>query len=202
MSGWFITFEGPEGAGKSTQVKLLAPWLEAQGREVVLTREPGNGGWLGVEVRRLVLLSEPMSPEAEYLLYSADRAEHVRRVIAPALAAGKVVLCDRYLDSSLAYQGYGRGLDLGWLRAVAVGVTQGLKPHRTFLLDLPPEVGLARFAGRDRLEREPLEFHQRVRAGYLELAKAEPQRFVVLDATQSPEAIQAELRSHLSTLLR
>lgn len=98
MSGWFITFEGPEGAGKSTQVKLLAPWLEAQGREVVLTREPGNGGWLGVEVRRLVLLSEPMSPEAEYLLYSADRAEHVRRVIAPALAAGKVVLCDRYQD--------------------------------------------------------------------------------------------------------
>jgi dTMP kinase len=201
MPGLFITFEGPEGAGKSTQVRLLAPWLEAQGREVMVTREPGNGGWLGPEVRRLVLMSEPMSPEAEYLLYSADRAEHVRKVIEPGLRDGKIVLCDRYLDSSLAYQGYGRGLDLDWLKAVAVGATGGLRPHQTFLLDLPPEVGLTRFEGRDRLEREPLEFHRRVRAGYLELARAEPQRFVVLNATQSPEAIQAELRSHLSTML-
>ncbi|PZA06538.1 MULTISPECIES: dTMP kinase [unclassified Meiothermus] len=202
MPGLFITFEGPEGAGKSTQAGMLAPWLEAQGCEVVLTREPGDGGWLGPEVRRLLLLSEAMSPEAEYLLYSADRAEHVRQVIAPALEAGRIVLCDRYLDSSLAYQGYGRGLDLGWLRAVGQGATGGLTPHKTFLLDLPPEVGLSRFQGRDRLEREPLGFHRRVRAGYLELARAEPQRFVVLDATQNPQAVQAELRNHLSLLLK
>ncbi|MER3481030.1 MAG: dTMP kinase [Meiothermus sp.] len=201
MAGLFITLEGPEGAGKSTQVRLLTPWLEAQGRGVVATREPGGGGWLGPEIRRLVLMSEPMSPEAEYLLYSADRAEHVRKVIEPGLREGKVVLCDRYLDSSLAYQGYGRGLDLGWLWAVAVGATGGLVPHKTFLLDLPPEVGLARFQGRDRLEREPLEFHRRVRAGYLELARAEPQRFVVLDAAQSPEAVQAELRGHMGAML-
>jgi dTMP kinase len=202
MSGLFITFEGPEGAGKSTQVKLLAQWLEAQGQAVLTTREPGNGGQIGQEIRQLVLHHQDMTPEAEYLLYSADRAEHVRTVIRPALGQGLIVLCDRYLDSSLAYQGYGRGLSLDWLRAVAVGTTGGLKPHRTFLLDLPPEVGLARFEGRDRLEREPPAFHHRIRQGYLELAAAEPERFVVLDAVQPPEAIQQKLRLAVKLLLR
>ena len=195
MSGLFITFEGPEGAGKSTQVKLLSEWLKAQGHQVLTTREPGNGGQIGKEIRQLVLHHQDMTPEAEYLLYSADRAEHVRTVIQPALNQGLMVLCDRYLDSSLAYQGYGRGLSLDWLRAVAEGATGGLKPYRTFLLDLPPEVGLARFEGRDRLEREPPEFHRRVRQGYLELAMAEPERFVVVDATLPPEEIQKSLRS-------
>ncbi|GIW27010.1 MAG: thymidylate kinase [Meiothermus sp.] len=200
MKGLFITFEGPEGAGKSTQARLLAEWLRAKGREVVLTREPG-GTRLGQAIRGLLLHQDHMCAEAEYLLYSADRAEHMQTLIRPALQQGQVVLCDRWLDSSLAYQGYGRGLDLGWLRAVAQGATQGIRPHKTFLLDLPPEVGLERFEGRDRLEREPLEFHRRVRQGYLELAQAEPERFVLLDATQPLEALQAQLRAHLESLL-
>lgn len=201
MPGLFISFEGPEGAGKSTQIRLLAEWLRSQGRAVLTTREPGNGGQIGREIRQLLLHHQDMTPEAEYLLYSADRAEHVRTVLRPALESGQIVLCDRYLDSSLAYQGYGRGLPLEWLRAVASWVTGGLKPHRTFLLDLPPEVGLRRFEGRDRLEREPLEFHRRLREGYLALAMAEPERFVVLDATQSIEAIQQSLRSFLAPML-
>lgn len=200
MKGLFITFEGPEGAGKSTQARLLAEWLREKGHEVVLTREPG-GTRLGQDIRELLLHQEHMCYEAEYLLYSADRAEHMQTLIRPALDRGRVVLCDRWLDSSLAYQGYGRGLDLDWLRAVASGATQGIKPHKTFLFDLPPEVGLRRFEGRDRLEREPLEFHQRVRRGYLELARAEPQRFVVLDATQPLEALFEELKGHLQNLL-
>ncbi|WP_337868512.1 dTMP kinase [Meiothermus sp.] len=200
MKGFFFTFEGPEGAGKSTQARLLAEWLRGQGREVVLTREPG-GTQLGQEIRHLLLHQGQMCAEAEYLLYSADRAEHMQTLIRPALQQGQVVLCDRWLDSSLAYQGYGRGLDLGWLRAVAQGATQGIRPHKTFLFDLPPEVGLERFEGRDRLEREPLEFHRRVRQGYLELAQAEPERFVVLDATQPLEALQAQLRGYLESLL-
>jgi dTMP kinase len=201
MQGLFITFEGPEGAGKSTQIRLLAEWLRAQGKAVLTTREPGNGGQIGREIRQLLLHHHDMTPEAEYLLLSADRAEHVRTVLRPALESGQIVLCDRYLDSSLAYQGYGRGLPLEWLRAVASRATGGLKPHRTFLLDLPPEVGLRRFESRDRLEREPLEFHRRLREGYLELALAEPERFVVLDATQSIEAIQQSLRSFLAPML-
>ncbi|WP_036199603.1 dTMP kinase [Meiothermus ruber] len=200
MKGLFITFEGPEGAGKSTQARLLAEWLRAKGREVVLTREPG-GTRLGQAIRGLLLHQDPMCAEAEYLLYSADRAEHMQRVIQPALGLGHIVLCDRWLDSSLAYQGYGRGLDLGWLRAVAQGATQGIRPHKTFLFDLPPEVGLERFEGRDRLEREPLEFHRRVRQGYLERAQAEPERFVLLDAPQPLEALHTQLRGYLESLL-
>ncbi|MCL6527295.1 MAG: dTMP kinase [Thermaceae bacterium] len=200
MSGLFLTFEGPEGAGKSTQVGLLKGWLEANGHAVLSTREPG-GTELGRGIRQLVLHQAAMSPEAEYLLYSADRAEHARAVIQPGLREGKVVLCDRWLDSSLAYQGYGRGLSLEWLRQVARGAIADLWPACTFLFDLPPEVGLARFEGRDRLEREPLVFHQRVRQGYLELAQAEPERFVVLDATQPLEALQAAVRTKLASLL-
>ncbi len=192
--GLFFTFEGPEGAGKSTQTQLLAQWLITQGHSVVQTREPG-GTPLGKEIRQLLLHQDHMVPEAEYLLYSADRAEHMQAVIKPALQSGQIVLCDRWLDSSLAYQGYGRGLDLQWLKAVAAGATGGLKPVQTILFDLSPEVGLARFASRDRLEREPIEFHRRVREGYLELARLEPERFVVLDATQSPEALQGQLRA-------
>lgn len=200
VNGLFLTFEGPEGAGKTTQTRLLAVWLQEQGYSVVQTREPG-GTKLGQDIRQLLLHQDHMCAEAEYLLYSADRAEHMQTLIRPALIQGQIVLCDRWLDSSLAYQGYGRGLNLGWLRAVAKGAIQGVQPHKTFLFDLPPEVGLRRFENPDRLEREPIEFHGRVRQGYLELAAAEPVRYVVLDATQSPEELQAQLREHLRNLL-
>ncbi|MDX2005078.1 MAG: dTMP kinase [Meiothermus sp.] len=201
MTGLFITLEGPEGAGKSTQARLLAGWLREQGQEVVTTREPG-GTKLGAEIRQLLLHQDAMSAEAEYLLYSADRAEHMAALIQPALRRGAVVLCDRWLDSSLAYQGYGRGLSLDWLKAVAKGATHSVRPDKTFLFDLPPEVGLARFQSRDRLEREPIEFHQNVRRGYLELARAEPGRFHTVDGTLEPGAIQAELQSVVRGLLR
>lgn len=158
---------------------------------MVVTREPG-GTVLGIEIRKLLLHSETMTPEAEYLLYSADRAEHMNTVILPALEKGSTVLCDRWLDSSLAYQGYGRGMDLEWMKSVALGATSGILPYRTFLLDLAPEEGLKRFQNHDRLEREPLEFHNRVRVGYLELAKAEPDRFIILNATKPAEEVANE----------
>lgn len=199
MTGLFITFEGPEGAGKSTQVTLLAEWLRARGLEAYTTREPG-GTPLGREIRRL-LLSQDMSAETEYLLYSADRAEHVRKVVLPALEEGKIVISDRYLDSSLAYQGYGRGLPLDWLRQVAAGAVGSLRPHRTILLDLPPEAGLARLEQHDRLEQEHLEFHQRVRGGYLQLARGEPARYLVVDATQSQQAVQAAIQQALLPMI-
>ncbi len=200
MKGLFLTFEGPEGAGKSTQIRLLAVWLQEQGFSVVETREPG-GTRLGQGIRRLLLHQDQMCAEAEYLLYSADRAEHMQTLIRPALAQGQTVLCDRWLDSSLAYQGFGRGLDLDWLRAVAQGAVQEVQPNRTFLFDLPPEVGLARLANPDRLERESIEFHRRVRQGYLKLAAAELERFVVLDAPLTSQTLQAQLREHLHSLL-
>lgn len=199
MTGLFITFEGPEGAGKSTQVTLLAEWLQARGLEVYTTYEPG-GTPLGREIRRL-LLSQDMSAETEYLLYSADRAEHVRKVVLPALEQGKIVISDRHLDSSLAYQGYGRGLPLDWLRQVAAGAVGSLRPHRTILLDLPPEAGLARLEQHDRLEQEHLEFHQRVRGGYLQLARGEPARYLVVDATQSQQAVQAAIQQALLPMI-
>jgi dTMP kinase len=201
MKGLFLTFEGPEGAGKSTQTRLLAGWLQEQGISVVETREPG-GTRLGQGIRQLLLHQDQMCAEAEYLLYSADRAEHMQTLIRPALAQGQIVLCDRWLDSSLAYQGFGRGLKLDWLWAVAEGAVQGMQPDKTFLFDLPPEVGLTRLDNPDRLEREAIEFHRRVRQGYLKLAAGEPERFVVLDATQTPQTLQAQLREHLHSLLQ
>ncbi|BBL94131.1 thymidylate kinase [Thermus thermophilus] len=197
MPGLFLTLEGLDGSGKTTQARRLAAFLEAQGRPVLLTREPGGGL---PEVRSLLLTRE-LSPEAEYLLFSADRAEHVRKVILPGLAAGKVVISDRYLDSSLAYQGYGRGLPLPWLREVAREATRGLKPRLTFLLDLPPEAALRRVRRPDRLEGLGLEFFRRVREGYLALARAEPGRFVVLDATLPEEEIARAIQAHLRPLL-
>ncbi|RIH86721.1 Thymidylate kinase [Meiothermus luteus] len=201
MEGLFITFEGPEGAGKSTQARLLAEWYQAKGREVVLTREPG-GTELGLALRRIVL-SRPMRPETEFLLYSADRAEHAATVIRPALQRGAVVLCDRWMDSSLAYQGYGRGLSLEWMQAVSQGFLGGLRPHLTFLLTLPPRLGLWRARQRrgqepDRFEEEELAFHERVLEGFHKLAEAEPQRFVVVDVQHPPaEAVQQRLREAL-----
>ncbi len=193
----FVSFEGPEGSGKSTQAGRLAAWMRGQGATVTLTHEPG-GTELGREVRRWLLHHDAsMSAEAEFLLYSADRAEHVRTVLEPALAAGGFVVSDRFVDSSYAYQGYGRGLDLDWLRAVSEGILR-VRPSLTFLLDLPPEEGLARLRGRDRLEGESLAFHRRVREGYLALAAAEPQRFVVLDARRPAGELEACIRKEVS----
>jgi dTMP kinase len=196
MAGLFLTFEGLDGSGKSTQAKLLVAFLEERGLPVVFTREPGGG----LPAVRDILLKEPLSPEAEYLLFSADRAEHVRRVILPSLERGAWVVSDRYLDSSLAYQGFGRGLPLPWLLEVAKEATSGLTPHLTFLLDLPPEEALRRVKDPDRLEREGLAFFQRVREGYLFLAEVYSHRFVVLDATESVEAVALKIQDHLLAL--
>jgi dTMP kinase len=187
----FVAFEGGEGAGKSTQVALLAAALRARGHDVLETHEPGASP-LGVQVRRIVLGrdSAGLSAKAEALLYAADRAEHVEMVVRPALASGTVVVTDRYVDSSLAYQGAGRGLDPTDVASLSAFATGGLVPDLTVLLDLDPAEGLRRRAGEpDRLEGEPLEFHQRVRARYLELATAEPHRYLVLDATGAEQTV-------------
>lgn len=190
----FITFEGPDGSGKSTQIKRLAERLRAQGRPVLLTREPG-GTAIGEQIRAVLhdLRNTAMQPRAEILLYSAARAQLVGEVIRPHLAAGGLVLSDRYADSTLAYQGYGHGLDLSALRQITAFATQGLVPDLTLLFDLDVETGLQRrLANREewnRLDDYALAFHQRVREGYLELMRAEPARWVRLDAAQDREAL-------------
>jgi len=196
MTGLFVTFEGGEGSGKSTQIERLAARLAARGLDPLRTREPG-GTPLGEGVREL-LLDPARRPSAmtEALLLESARAELVAAVIRPALAAGRVVLCDRYDDSTLAYQGGGRGLDEATLRALNRAATGGLVPALTLLFDLDPEQGLARrsLAGpTNRLDRESLEFHLRVRRRYLELAAAEPARWRVLDASADPARLEAEV---------
>jgi dTMP kinase len=202
----FITLEGPDGSGKTTQAHLLAEWLREQGYEISLTREPG-GTEIGDQIRQV--LHDPhntaMDARTEILLYSASRAQHVAQLIRPALAEGKVVVSDRYYDSTLAYQGYGRGLDLETLRAITAFATGGLRPDLTLYLDIPPEEGLQRKqAGGDewnRLDAEALEFHQRVRAGYLELVRQEPDRWAVIDAARPVEEVQAEIRAQVQVRL-
>ncbi|MEA3339005.1 MAG: dTMP kinase [Chloroflexota bacterium] len=196
----FITFEGPDGSGKTTQIRLLAKWLREQGHKVVLTREPG-GTEIGDQIR--TVLHDPyntdMDARTEILLYSASRAQHVAQLIRPSLAAGKVVISDRYYDSTLAYQGYGRGLDLEVLRAITGFATGGLAPDMTLYLDVTPEEGLQRrrLGGDEwnRLDAEALEFHQRVRAGYLELVEQETERWAVIDAARSVGKVQTEIRT-------
>ena len=197
--GWLITIEGPDGAGKTTQAARLAGWLDALGHDVLLTREPG-GTWLGERLREL-LLARPSETEGgthpdpltEAFLFNAARRQLVVEVLRPALAAGRTVVCARFADSTLAYQGYGAGAPLDALRALEAAATDGLRPDLTILLDIPVAAGLSRKTGADvtRFEADfDTAFHERVRAGFLELAVAEPGRFVVIDASQ-PEAAVA-----------
>ncbi|MFN8472083.1 MAG: dTMP kinase [Anaerolineae bacterium] len=210
--GMFITFEGAEGSGKSTQARLLALALQNDGLPVLFTREPG-GTPIADQIRHVILTPEntAMVPEAEVLLYSASRAQHVAERIRPALVRGQIVVCDRFADSTMAYQGYGLGLDLAMLRVVTKFATGGLTPDLTIYLDCPVDVGLARKreAARqggewNRLDRKPIEYHERVRQGYLELARTESHRWQVIDATGPVESVQdavhAAVAPHLETL--
>lgn len=196
--GVFITFEGGDGSGKSTQIQSVRDWFESRGREVIVTREPG-GTELGTEIRRLVQNGpEDVDARTEALLYAADRAYHVATVIGPALERGAVVLGDRYIDSSLAYQGAARSLGVDEIASLSAWATRGLYPSLTFLLDLPPEVGARRRTDApDRMERESMDFHERVRHQYLRLADAEPERIVVIDAVGTIEEVFSEIRGVL-----
>jgi dTMP kinase len=193
MATMFVTFEGLDGSGKSTQAELLRARLEADGLDVVATREPG-GTALGEKLRDLVLHGEHMSAWAEALIYAAARAQHVAEVIAPALERGASVICDRYVDSSVAYQGVARELGLARVLDVNLAAVGGLLPDRTFLLLLDPAVVAARVGGeRDRLEREDDDFHARADQGYRELARRFPERIVTLDATRPPDELAEEV---------
>ncbi len=206
----FITFEGPDGSGKTTQIKLLAGHLQALGRDVLVTREPG-GTSIGDQIRVVLhdVKNAEMACETEFLLYSASRAQLVRQVVKPHLMRGGVVLCDRFADSSMAYQGYGRELDLAAVRLITRFATEGLAPDLTVYLDLPVEVGIERKqvahaaeAGEwNRLDQQSIEFHRRVRRGYLQMAQADPGRWLVIDAVQSIGDTQAVIRKRLETLL-
>ena len=208
--GWFITLEGPEGAGKSTQAAWLADALRKSGREVCLTREPG-GNSIGERLRAIVLAARerPYSPRADALLFNAARAQLVDEVIRPALDRGAIVVCDRFSDSTLAYQGYGGGLDPSALRRLADWATGGLVPDLTILLDLPVDVGLGRRAAEAKTEESRFEdsrlhgrdFHERVRDAFLRLALDEPSRWRVVDADRPPPAIFEDAMAAVSSLM-
>lgn len=200
--GVWITFEGGDGSGKTTQAELLRDWFEQQGRRVVRTREPG-GTEVGRTIREIVLHSRgELGPRAEALLFAADRAHHIDTLVAPALERGDIVIQDRYLDSSVAYQGAARALGADEVRELSMWATGGALPDVTVLLDLDPAVARRRLDADDkpfdRLESEKAEFHARVREAFLSLAAAEPERFLVIDATLPREAIQALIRARLS----
>ncbi|HEY3301983.1 MAG TPA: dTMP kinase [Candidatus Binatia bacterium] len=201
-----ISFEGGDGSGKSTQLKLLADYLSSRGRACICTREPG-GTNLGKMIRKALLEvgDEQISSRTEIFLYLADRAQHVQEIVQPALASGKIVLCDRFTDSTLAYQGYGRGADLNALRQMNLIASGGIIPDLTLLLDCPVKLGLSRTTRRieaqrtpqspeDRFEREEVEFHERVRRGFRELARAEPERVHILDASASIAEVHDQIK--------
>ena len=208
-----ITLEGIEGSGKTTQMQTIARWLGAAGIGYATTREPG-GTPIGRHIRSILLNPDnsPMASSAELLLYMADRAQHLATVIRPALEAGKVVVCDRFFDATLVYQGYARGLDRQMIRQLHRLTCKGLTPDVTLLLDLDPEAGLARawrrihadasHAKESRFEKEQLDFHQRVRAGYLALAKQEPERFVIIDAAAAASAVRRQIEDALQALFK
>ena len=202
----FITLEGPEGSGKSSQLPDLAEFLRGQGWDVLTTREPG-GTPIGDQIRQILMRldNQELHPRTEILLFLASRAQLVEQVIKPALREGKLVLCDRFGDSTLAYQGYGHGLDLGTLRTMLDFATDKLKPDLTLLLDVDVETGLQRKRKEDewnRLDAYELAFHQRVREGYHELCRQEPERWCVIDAMQPKEAVQLALRQAVMQFLQ
>jgi len=211
MKGKFITFEGPEGSGKTTQLLLLAKHLKENGRPVVATREPG-GTEISEKVRNILLDASNLnlSNRTELLLMVASRAQNTAEVIVPALKEGKIVLCDRYSDSTLAYQSFGRGFDLEATRQMCLFATDGLQPDMTLLIDIDPELGLerAKHTGKaatpakkhDRMESQGLEFHRRVREGFLKLAEAEPDRFRVLDGKGTIEEIHSQVLKHMKEI--
>lgn len=205
--GWFITVEGPDGAGKTTQAGALARYLRERGLDVLLTREPG-GTWLGERIREILLArtgpTATSDPMTDALLFNAARRQLVVEVLRPALATGRSVVCARYADSTLAYQGYGAGVPLDRLRALESAATDGLRPDLTVLLDLPVTAGLARKAPGDvtRFETEfDLAFHARVRDGFLALARAEPARFAVIDASHSPDEVAPAVNTAVDRLI-
>lgn len=210
VRGLFVTFEGGEGAGKSTQIARLAETLRGEGKDVLVTREPG--GSPGAEAVRHVLLSgaaETFGPAMEAILFAAARSDHVEQVIRPAVDAGRIVLCDRFLDSSRVYQGVTGNLDGGFMRALESVAINGMMPDLTIILDLDPKSGLKRAAARrgsetaDRYEKETLDIHQRRRKAFLDIARAEPERCVVVDASGSPERVQTDVvRAVRATLER
>ncbi|RYV51502.1 dTMP kinase [Pengzhenrongella frigida] len=200
--GFFLSFEGGEGVGKSTQAALLGEWLhDALGREVVLTREPG-GTTLGIELRNAVLHGEDVDPRTEALLYATDRAHHVYSLVRPALERGAVVITDRYLDSSVAYQGNGRDLGADEVEQLSLWATESLLPELTVLLDLDPLIGLTRLTGDpDRLERAGDEFHRRIRQAFLDRAAGDRDRWLVVDASRTVDEIQADIRRRVAEAL-
>ncbi len=205
MEGLFVTLEGGDGSGKSTQIAFLRQWFEDRGREVVQTFEPG-GTEFGKEIREIVLHSRGhITPRSEALLYAADRAHNIATIVRPALERGAVVIQDRYLDSSVAYQGAGRILDSEEIRDLSLWATEGLKPNLTVLMDIDPAVSRDRLNAEnkrfDRLEAEALDFHARVREAYLETARAEPERFLVIDATLPKEEIRDRIVERLGSLV-
>lgn len=194
MQGLFITFEGPDGCGKTTQMKLLGEYFEKKGKEVVLTREPGGKG-LGEKVREILLNYDgEVSDRCESFLFLADRAQNIDIIVNPAVKEGKIVLCDRHIDSTVAYQGYGRGLNIDRINMLNNLATNGKKPDLTLVFDVDVETSMKRVGKeKDRMERAGIDFHNRVRKGYLELAKQEPKRIKVLDATKSIEEIHKDV---------
>ena len=204
--GFFITFEGIEGCGKTTQISHLTAHLKENHLSYLLTREPG-GTAIGDRIRQILLSSENnrMEPVTEFFLYAAARTQHISQVVLPALKDGKIVLCDRFADATVAYQGYGRGLNLAWIEEIHDRFLKGLKPNLTFLLDLPVEEGLRRAWKRmenqtvkeDRFEKEALAFHRLVREGYLLLARKEPKRIIVLNGMKDEQTLHREILNHL-----
>jgi dTMP kinase len=206
MTGLFITFEGPDGAGKSTQLRLLANHLREVGIPCITTREPG-GTSISDKIRTILLdpQNSSMIPKTEALLYAASRAQHVAEVIRPALERGEIVICDRYIDASTAYQAVGLGLSPAIIRRWNEEATDGLWPDRTFLIDLPPHEGLSRIEARgglDRIEGRDLAYHQKVRDTFLQLAASEPERFFLLDGTESIQTIADRIRHEMDRLLK
>ena len=201
VQGVFIAFEGGEGTGKSTQSKLLKKWLEKEGEEVVLSREPG-GTDLGQGLRKILLGHETgaISPRAEALLYAADRAHHVFATIRPALDRGDVVITDRYFDSSIAYQGAGRVLQPNEVARISRWATESLFPTLTIIIDMPADIGLGRLKSRDRLEAEPLAFHERVRNEFLQIAAMDPERYLIVDGLQDIDDIHEQIISRVGEL--